>query len=133
LKQIVDSQYKPTPDGLAGNDDLGQMSAWLFFTSLGFYPVTPGSGEYVIGRPFVDAATLNLPNGKRFRIVAAGLSEANRYIGRVALNGKPLTRGFIRHSEIEAGGELRFTMQATPNKAWASAPGERPYSMTPYR
>jgi len=133
LKQIVDSQYKPTPDGLAGNDDLGQMSAWLFFTAMGFYPVTPGSGEYVIGRPFVDAATLNLPNGKHFRIVAAGLSEANRYIGGVTLNGKPLTRGFIRHSEIQAGGELRFTMQATPNKAWASAPADRPYSMTPYR
>ena len=66
LKQIVDSQYKPTPEGLAGNDDLGQMSAWLVFTALGFYPVTPGSLQYVIGRPFVDHATLNLPNGKRF-------------------------------------------------------------------
>ena len=64
LKQIVDSQYKPSPDGLVGNDDLGQMSAWLVFTSLGFYPVAPGSNEYVLGRPFVDRAVLHLPNGK---------------------------------------------------------------------
>ncbi|MEO5866677.1 MAG: GH92 family glycosyl hydrolase [Sphingomonas sp.] len=132
LAQIVASQYKPTPDGLAGNDDLGQMSAWLVFTALGFYPVTPGSGEYAIGRPFVDAATLNLPGGKHFRIVADGLCEANRYVGRVTLNGKPLERSFIRHSEIMAGGELRFTMQPMPNKTWATAPAARPYSMTPY-
>jgi predicted alpha-1,2-mannosidase len=132
LKQIVDSQYKPTPDGLSGNDDLGQMSAWLVFTALGFYPVTPGSLEYVIGRPFLDRATLNLPNGKSFTIVADGLSEQNRYIGKVTLDGKPLARGFIRHDEIMAGGELRFTMQATPNRRWAVAKAERPYSMSGY-
>jgi predicted alpha-1,2-mannosidase len=132
LKQIVDSQYKPTPDGLSGNDDLGQMSAWLVFTALGFYPVTPGSLEYVIGRPFLDRATLNLPNGKSFTIVADGLSEQNRYIGKVTLDGKPLARGFIRHDEIMAGGELRFTMQATPNRRWAVGKAERPYSMSGY-
>ena len=81
LAQIVESQYRPTPDGLTGNDDLGQMSAWLVFTALGFYPVAPGSGEYVIGRPFVDRAVLNLPNGKRFTIVAEGLSKAKPYVG----------------------------------------------------
>ena len=72
LKQIVDSQYRPTPDGLVGNDDLGQMSAWLVFTSLGFYPVAPASNEYVLGRPFVDRAVLHLPNGKILTIVADG-------------------------------------------------------------
>src|SRR3546814_7578225 len=77
LKQIVDSQYKPTPDGLSGNDDLGQMSAWLIFTSLGFYPVAPGSNQYVIGRPFVDRAALNLPGGKRFAVEPVGLCAAN--------------------------------------------------------
>jgi predicted alpha-1,2-mannosidase len=133
LKQIVDSQYRPTPDGLAGNDDLGQMSAWLIFTSLGFYPVTPGSLEYVIGRPFVDRATINLPNGKRFTVTADGLSDANRYIGAVTLNGVPLTRTFIRHAEIEAGGELHFTMQSTPNRTWATRPADRPYSMSTAR
>ncbi len=133
LKQIVDSQYKPTPDGLAGNDDLGQMSAWLVFTALGFYPVAPGSNEYVIGRPFVDRAVLTLPGGKTFTIVADGLSSANRYVGRVMLNGLPLARSFIRHAEIVAGGELRFTMAATPNRRWGSAKSARPYSMSGYR
>ena len=132
LAQIMASQYKPTPDGLAGNDDLGQMSAWALFTGIGFYPVTPGSGEYVIGRPFAERVALNLPGGKRFAVVADGLSDANRYIGGVTLNGKPLTRGFIRHSEIVAGGELRFTMQATPNKSWATGKAARPYSQTGY-
>ena len=133
LKQIVDSQYKAAPDGLSGNDDLGQMSAWLVFTSLGFYPVAPGSNEYVIGRPFVSRAVLALPNGKRFTIIADGLSEANRYVAAVTLNGKPLARSFVRDAEIRAGGELRFTMAAVPNKAWGSAAGARPYSMSDKR
>ncbi|RDE06780.1 GH92 family glycosyl hydrolase [Sphingomonas aracearum] len=132
LAQIMASQYKPTPDGLSGNDDLGQMSAWAVFTALGFYPVTPGSGQYVIGRPFVEAATLNLPNGRRFRIVADGLTPANRYIGQVALNGRPLARGYITHDEILAGGELRFTMAANPDRRWATGRNNRPYSMTGY-
>jgi predicted alpha-1,2-mannosidase len=129
LKQIVDSQYKPTPDGLSGNDDLGQMSAWLMFTGLGFYPVTPGSLEYVIGRPFVERATLNLPNGKRFTITA-NIGDDRPYVGRVLLNGQPLMRSFVRHAEIMAGGELRFEMQAEPNRTWAAAHGARPYSMS---
>jgi predicted alpha-1,2-mannosidase len=128
LKQIVESQYKPTPDGLSGNDDLGQMSAWLVFTALGFYPVTPASGEYAIGRPFVDRAVLRLANGKRFTIVADGLSDAHPYVGKVMLNGRRLPRSYIKHEEIMAGGELRFVMQARPNKAWATAPKDRPYS-----
>ncbi|WP_174291702.1 GH92 family glycosyl hydrolase [Sphingomonas bacterium] len=132
LAQIVASQYKPTPDGLAGNDDLGQMSAWLVFTALGFYPVAPGSGEYVIGRPFVDRAVLALPNGKTFTITAAGLSPANRYVGQVTLNGRPLAKSVVRDADIRAGGELHFTMQATPNRQWATARTARPYSMTPY-
>ena len=132
LKQIIDSQYNDTPQGLSGNDDIGQMSAWLVFTALGFYPVAPGSGQYVIGRPFVDRATIRLPNGKRFTIVADGMSDANRYVGAVTLNGKPLARVYITHDEIERGGELRFTMRATPNKAWGTSIAARPYSMSGY-
>ena len=130
LKQIVESQYKPGPDGLSGNDDLGQMSAWLVFTALGFYPVAPGSNQYVIGRPFLNRATLNLPNGKRFTVVAERLSDANRYVGKVTLNGEPLARGWLTPREIVAGGELRFTMQAAPNKRWATGKAARPYSMS---
>jgi len=128
LKQIVESQYRPTPDGLSGNDDLGQMSAWLVFTALGFYPVTPGSNQYVIGRPFVERAVLNLPNGKRFTVETEGLSDANAYVGRVVLNGAPLTRTWITDAEIRAGGTLRFVMQAEPNMAWGAGKAARPYS-----
>ncbi|KRC34857.1 MULTISPECIES: GH92 family glycosyl hydrolase [unclassified Lysobacter] len=130
LKQIMATQYAPRPDGLAGNDDLGQMSAWYVFTALGFYPVAPASNEYVIGRPFVPRANLHLPNGKRFSVIADGLDEAHTYIGRATLNGKPLDRAYLRHDEILAGGELRFTMQAQPDKAWATDPTQRPYSMS---
>ncbi|MBO9622243.1 MAG: GH92 family glycosyl hydrolase [Sphingomonas sp.] len=133
LGQIVESQYKAAPDGLSGNDDLGQMSAWLVFTGLGFYPVAPGSNQYVIGRPFANRAALNLPNGKRFTVIAENLSDANRYIGRVTLNGKPLPRSYITHEEITAGGELRFTMQATPNKSWATSRAARPFSESTVR
>ena len=132
LKQIVDSQYRPAPDGLVGNDDLGQMSAWMIFTALGFYPVAPGSNQYVIGRPFVDRAVLHLPNGRRFTISAEGLSDAHPYVGRVMLDGAPLARSYLRHDEIMRGGSLRFTMQAAPNKAWGSRTGDRPFSATPY-
>ena len=130
LKQIVDSQYKPTPDGLAGNDDLGQMSAWLVFTSLGFYPVTPGSLEYAIGRPFVDRAALHLPNGRTFTITADQLDSAHPYVGRILLNGVPLTRSYIRHGEIMAGGTLEFMMATKPNRTWATGRHARPFSTT---
>jgi predicted alpha-1,2-mannosidase len=133
LKQIVETQYRPAPEGLVGNDDLGQMSAWLIFTSLGFYPVAPASNEYVIGRPFVSQATLSLPNGNRFHIVADRLDEQNRYVDRVSLNGQPLTRSFITHEEILRGGELRFVMSDKPNMTWATGSGDRPFSTTPYR
>lgn len=130
LKQIMDTQYADRPDGLAGNDDLGQMSAWYVFTALGFYPVAPGSGEYIIGRPFVPKATLNLPNGKQFRIVTQGMDKGHQYVGSVTLNGQPLQRTFLRHAEILAGGELRFTLQAEPNKAWPGEGAQAPYSMS---
>ncbi|MCF7752587.1 GH92 family glycosyl hydrolase [Bacillus subtilis subsp. subtilis] len=130
LKQIMDTQYADRPDGLAGNDDLGQMSAWYVFTALGFYPVAPGSGEYIIGRPFLPKASLHLPNGKTFRIVTEGMGKGQDYVGAVTLNGKPLQRAFLRHDEILAGGELRFTLQAQPNRAWPGQGAQAPYSMS---
>lgn len=132
LKQIVDTQSAPTPDGLVGNDDLGQMSAWLIFTGLGFYPVTPGSGQYVIGRPFVSHARINLPSGKVFEIRTDNLSDKNPYVAKVLLNGKPLPRVYITHDEIEAGGILQFVMGPRPNTRWATKPSERPFSMSGY-
>ncbi|HEX8661619.1 MAG TPA: glycoside hydrolase family 92 protein, partial [Brevundimonas sp.] len=132
LTQIVNSQYHARPDGLAGNDDVGQMSAWLMFTAMGFYPVTPGSNQYVIGRPFTDRTVLNLANGKDFAIVTEGLADDHPYIQSVTLNGQPLARTWIGHEEIMAGGELRFVMGAEPNTTWGVGAEARPYSMTGY-
>ncbi|RXY83114.1 sugar hydrolase, partial [Salmonella sp. 3DZ2-4SM] len=130
LKQIMDTQYADRHDGLAGNDDVGQMSAWYVFTALGFYPVAPGSGEYILGRPFLPKTAMRLPNGKTFTIVADGLDDRHTYVGSVSLNGKPLQRTFLRHDEILAGGELRFSMQAEPNKDWPGQDAQAPYSMS---
>ncbi len=132
LTQIVTTQYEAGPAGLSGNDDVGQMSAWLIFTSLGFYPVAPASDQYVIGRPFVRRAALHLPNGNTFTVVADGLSPAHPYVGKVTLDGKTLSRTYVTQDEIERGGVLRFTMQAKANKRWATSKAARPYSMTPY-
>ena len=127
LKQIMDTQYRPAPDGLVGNDDLGQMSAWLIFTSMGFYPVAPGSNEYVIGRPFVKEAVLHLPNGKVFKVTAEGSGD---FVKGVTLNGKPLGRVFLKHEEIVAGGEVRFLMGAKGEAIWSLGELGLPYSMT---
>ena len=130
LKQIMDSQYAPTPTGLAGNDDLGQMSAWYVFTALGFYPVTPASDEYAIGRPFVSRAAIHLTSGHTFTITASPMDAAHPYVGAVTLNGKPLPRVYLRHRDILAGGELHFTMQAGPNRQWGGDATARPSSMS---
>jgi predicted alpha-1,2-mannosidase len=128
LKQIVDSQYKPTPDGLVGNDDLGQMSAWLVFTSLGFYPVAPGSNEYVLGRPFVDRVVLHLPGGKVFTIDSVKLSENHGFVKDVLLNGKSLDRSYVTHDEIVNGGELRFIFSNERDAEWSHRSLGLPYS-----
>ena len=111
---IVHTQYADRPDGLAGNDDAGQMSAWFVFSALGFYPVTPGIPAYALGTPLFDDATLHLPDGKSFHIAAHHRAPGSPYIRSVTLNGKPLDRFWLRHEEIAAGGELLFEMSATP-------------------
>jgi putative alpha-1,2-mannosidase len=108
--------YHNTTDGLCGNDDCGQMSAWYIFSSLGFYPVCPGTGEYVIGTPSVEKATLNLENGKQFTITAKNLSNKNMYIQKIILNGLPYAKFIINHDDIVKGGTLEFEMAAKPKK-----------------
>ncbi len=130
VHQIVNTMYKPTYDGLCGNDDCGQMSAWYIFSCLGFYPVAPGSNQYVIGSPCVDKAMINLENNKHFSVEAKNLSAENIYIQSATLNGKPLERCYLWHNEIAKGGKLVFNMGPTANKNWAVSEGERPYSMT---
>ncbi len=130
IHQIISTMYKPEPHGLCGNDDCGQMSAWYIFSVLGFYPVAPGSNEYVIGSPCVDKAEINLENEKVFRVVSENLSEKNIYIQKLILNGKEINRSFITHDEIISGGELKFVMSDKPNKIWAANKNSLPYSMT---
>ena len=114
----MDSPCAPRPDALVGNDDLGQMSAWYLFTALGFYPVTPASDEYALGRPFVAKAAIHLGNGHTFTVSATPLDDAHPFVGAGILNGKPLDRTYLHHAEILASGERRFSMQAEPNRDW---------------
>jgi len=130
VRQIMDEMYRPTPDGLCGNDDCGQMSAWYVFSALGFYPVAPGSNQYVLGSPVVRRAEIDLGGGRIFTIVAENQTPANVYVSEVRLNGERLDRSYITHGEIVGGGELRFVMSDRPNREWATADEARPYSMS---
>ncbi|MCK5148336.1 GH92 family glycosyl hydrolase [bacterium] len=130
IHQIVNSMYSAAPDGLCGNDDCGQMSAWYIFSTMGFYPVAPGTNQYVIGSPCINKAELHLENGKVFTMIAEGLSGENIYIQSAILNGSVLQRCYLEHKEIMAGGLIHFKMGNTPNKEWASADISVPYSMT---
>ncbi len=130
VHQIMNTMYKPEPHGLCGNDDCGQMSAWYIFSALGFYPVTPGSGEYVIGSPSVNEAVINLENGRTFKVTAENLTKENIYIDKVVLNGIAINRSFITHKEIMRGGELKFFMTDKPNKNWAVDKDSLPYSIS---
>jgi predicted alpha-1,2-mannosidase len=118
VRTVMDTLYSNAPDGLAGNDDAGQMSAWYVLSALGFYPVSPGTPDYQIGTPRFDDAVIHAGSGKLLHIHAAGASAGKFYIHAVTLNGVPLHRYWIKHSEIEAGGELVFTMSAQPDPAW---------------
>ncbi|CAM4387138.1 GH92 family glycosyl hydrolase [Flavobacterium terrigena] len=116
VRKIMKMQYKPTPDGLGGNDDCGQMSAWYIFSSLGFYPVAPGSDEYAIGSPSVNNAILTLENGKNFTVEVKNQNDKNIYVQKVILNGKVQPNLFIKHSDIVNGGNLTFYMSSKPKK-----------------
>ncbi|SHF17353.1 GH92 family glycosyl hydrolase [Flavisolibacter ginsengisoli] len=116
IRMILKKQYGATPDGLGGNDDCGQMSAWYIFSSIGFYPVTPGSGEYQLGSPAVDKAVIQLENGKSFTIEARNQSDKNVYVQKVVLNGVELNRLYITQQDILKGGTLQFFMGSKPNK-----------------
>ena len=113
---IVNTMYRNKPDGLCGNDDCGQMSAWYIFSVLGFYPVCPGTTQYAIGSPCVSSAIVNLPGNKTLTIKALRLTDKNIYIQSMTLNGKPVDKPFIDHADLVAGGELIFNMGSKPFK-----------------
>ncbi|NRT20165.1 putative alpha-1,2-mannosidase [Hymenobacter sp. 9A] len=114
VRNILARQYHPGPDGLGGNDDCGQMSAWYIFSALGFYPVAPASGQYALGSPLVQGAVLRLENGKTFTVTVKNQGPKNVYVQSARLNGKLLTQPFLPVAEVMGGGELAFVMGARP-------------------
>ncbi len=130
VNQIMRTLYDHTPEGLCGNEDCGQMSAWYIFSALGFYPLNPADQNYIIGSPLFDEAAINLENGKQFIIRAKNLSDKNIYIQSAKLNGKELTRSFITYNEIINGGILEFQMGNQPNKNLWITSESIPPSMT---
>ena len=114
IREIFDTQYRPLPDGLCGNDDCGQMSAWYMFSAMGFYPVDPVSARYVFGAPQLPHFVLRLADGKRFEIEARNLSKENKYVKSIELNGKPYTLPYITHEDITKGGKLVYEMTSSP-------------------
>ncbi len=128
LHEIMRRMYRNRIDGLSGNDDCGQMSAWYIFSALGFYPVCPGTDQYVLGSPFVKEAVMQLENGKTFTVKTKYASPKNVYVKSITLNGRPYRKAYLTHADILGGGEIEFEMCARPNKK--SAAYEKPYSMT---
>lgn len=132
VRTVYDQFYQASPNGLIGNEDCGQMSAWYVFSAMGFYPVNPVNGAYVFGSPLADRATLRLNNGKHFTVEAKNNSAKNKYIQSVTLNGTPYTKAYILHRDIMAGGKLEFVMGHTPNKTFGSAMSDRACSNTSF-
>lgn len=125
-RQIMDEQYTSKPDGLSGNEDCGQMSAWYIMSAMGFYPVTPGLPEYVIGTPLFPEMELKLENGNTFRVIAQNVSKRKKYIQSATLNGQPYTKSYLLHEDIMNGGELLFEMGSKPNREWGSSDADIP-------
>ncbi len=130
IREVLTQLYSATPDGYCGDEDNGQTSAWYVFSSLGFYPVTPGVDQYVIGSPLFNKAILSLENGKKFTITAKNNSNKNFYIQSASLNSKDYSNGYIRYDDIQNGGDLKFNLADIPNKAWGSKQDNLPYSLS---
>jgi predicted alpha-1,2-mannosidase len=125
---IMNEMYTDQPDGLCGNEDCGQMSAWYVLSSMGFYPVNAANGVYVFGSPLFESATIELPGEKTFEVKAKNLNKTNIYIDSVKLNGEPYEKSYITHADIVKGGVLEFTMAAEANKEFGQAMDSRPKS-----
>ncbi|CAD0007251.1 alpha-mannosidase [Flavobacterium salmonis] len=130
VRETMNRMYHATPDGYCGDEDNGQTSAWYVFSSLGFYPVTPASDQYVIGAPLFKKVTIQLENGKTITINAGSNSNENRYIKGMKLNGKAYSKNWLSHSELMKGGTLDFDMSATPNNKRGINKEDFPYSLS---
>ena len=130
VRMVMDKLYAATPDGYCGDEDNGQTSAWYVFSALGFYPVTPGVPEYVIGSPLFDKVTMHLQNGNTFTIEADNNKDKNHFIQSMRLNNTTYNNTWIDYNEIQKGGTLYFKMDATPNKDFGNSISSKPFSLT---
>ena len=130
MRTILNKMYRNHIRGLGGNDDCGQMSAWYVFSSLGFYPVCPGTDQYVIGAPYMPYFDVRLENGNHIIVKAPGVSDKNRYVQSMKVNGKPYTKMYITHKMLTDGCTIEFVMGSKPNKKRGLSAADKPYSMT---
>ena len=133
IREVMDKLYNANPDGYCGDEDNGQTSAWYVFSAMGFYPVCPGSNQYVIGTPYFQKMTLHLENGKTLTLQANKCNTANKYIQSLRINGVPSTRNYFTHQELMLGGTIVYDMGNVPNKQRGTQDTDAPYSFTTER
>ena len=130
IRQTMQRMYNANPDGYCGDEDNGQTSAWYVFSAMGFYPVCPGAGEYVLGAPYFDEMTLHLENGRTVSIKANGNTDDNCYVNTLTLNGQPYSKNYIKRTDLMQGAQFVYTMSATPNYSRGTAESDAPYSFS---
>ena len=130
IRQTMQRMYNANPDGYCGDEDNGQTSAWYVFSAMGFYPVCPGAGEYVLGAPYFDEMTLHLENGRTVSIKANDNTDDNCYVNSLTLNGKPYSKNYIKRSDLMQGAQFVYTMSAKPNYSRGTAESDAPYSFS---
>ena len=130
IRQTMQRMYNANPDGYCGDEDNGQTSAWYVFSAMGFYPVCPGAGEYILGAPYFDEMTLHLENGRTVSIKANGNTDDNCYVNSLTLNGKPYSKNYIKRSDLMQGAQFVYNMSAKPNYSRGTAESDAPYSFS---
>ena len=130
IREVMDKLYNANPDGYCGDEDNGQTSAWYVFSAMGFYPVCPGSNQYVLGVPYFDKLTLHLENGKSLTVTAKGNSDATRYVNAMTLNGETYNHNYLTHDAVMNGGNIVFDMSTTPNTQRGTLAEDVPYSLS---
>ena len=129
-REVMTKLYNYTPDGYCGDEDNGQTSAWYVFSAMGFYPVCPGTDEYVFGSPLFDRITVTMEDGKKLVLDAPGNTDENIYVNEIILNGKKYEKNYIKHSDLQKGGKIIYKMNNTPNKSRGTEPGSYPFSIS---
>ncbi len=130
VREVMDRLYTPAPDGYCGDEDNGQTSAWYVFSALGFYPVCPGSDEYIVGSPLFPKATVSLENGRQVVLTAPDNTPQNRYVWRMKINGRRYTKNYLKYGDLIRGAKIKFYMSPSPDRTRGTAPEDRPYSLS---